>query len=251
MDIVQKFYDDMASNYDKLFADWQATTKEQADIIDKIFNRFGLGKDSNVLDCACGIGTQAIGLARLGYNVWASDLSEGELQEAKNRAEAAGVEIDFRQADFCKLAQRFERQFEAVIAMDNALPHMLSVESLKLAVESMIGRIKQSGLFVASIRDYDAVLEQKPAGTSPYIHKVENGQRISFQTWDWNDDRYKLVQYIIEDTDRLTVNKYECEYRATKREEITNLLLNSGCSKAEWLFPDETGFYQPIVVAVK
>ena len=32
---------------------------------------------------------------------------------------------------------------------------------------------------------------------------------------------------------------------------MTNLLLSHGCSKVEWLFPEETAFYQPIVVAKK
>ena len=30
MDIIQTFYDNMASQYDKLFMDWNATTQEQA-----------------------------------------------------------------------------------------------------------------------------------------------------------------------------------------------------------------------------
>ena len=29
---------------------------------------------------------------------------------------------------------------------------------------------------------------------------------------------------------------------------MTKLLLANGCSKVAWKFPDETGFYQPIVV---
>ena len=32
-DIIQTFYDDLASQYDKLFLDWQATTQEHAVIV--------------------------------------------------------------------------------------------------------------------------------------------------------------------------------------------------------------------------
>ena len=56
-------------------------------------------------------------------------------------------------------------------------------------------------------------------------------------------------QYIVEDEESLQVSKFQCEYRATRREEITRLLREHGCSKVEWKFPDETGFYQPIVIA--
>ena len=41
MDIVQTFYDDMATQYDKLFLNWQATTREQAVILDRIFREHG------------------------------------------------------------------------------------------------------------------------------------------------------------------------------------------------------------------
>ena len=86
MNITQTFYDNMASQYDKLFLDWQATTQEQAVILDRIFRDYGFDRSAHVLDCACGIGTQAIGLAALSYRVTASDISDGELAEAKMRA---------------------------------------------------------------------------------------------------------------------------------------------------------------------
>jgi SAM-dependent methyltransferase len=79
MNITQTFYDHLASQYDKLFQDWQATTQEQALILDRIFAANGFDKKAKILDCACGIGTQAIGLAAIGYSVTGSDISDGEL----------------------------------------------------------------------------------------------------------------------------------------------------------------------------
>ena len=84
MDITQSFYDNMASQYDKLFLDWYAATKEQAVILNRIFNNYGFSTNAHVLDCACGIGTQTIGLAALGYQMTASDISDEELIEAKS-----------------------------------------------------------------------------------------------------------------------------------------------------------------------
>ena len=96
MSITQKFYDNIASHYDKLFLDWQATTDEQAIILDRLFKDNGFDTSAKILDCACGIGTQAIGLAKLGYNITASDISEGEINEAKARAKNANVNIYFK-----------------------------------------------------------------------------------------------------------------------------------------------------------
>lgn len=251
MNITQTFYNQLASHYDKLFLDWQSTTTEQAVILDNLFQKYGFDRSARILDCACGIGTQAIGLASLGYPMTASDISDAELQEAKNRAAKNNVRIRLAHADFCALSETFSEQFDILIAMDNALPHMLTSSALASAVQSITRQIVDGGLFVASIRDYDALLMDKPTYSPPYIHKTENGQRVSFQTWNWADDCYKLIQYIIEDESQLQINKFECEYRATRREELTNLLLSHGCRQVDWLFSEETGFYQPIVVAQK
>ena len=251
MNIIQTFYDNLASEYDKLFLDWQATVQEQALILHRIFQEHEFDKNAHILDCACGIGTQAIGLAMLGYDVTASDISNGELAEAKIRAQKNNATIRFAHADFCALSESFSEQFDIILAMDNALPHMLSESALETAIRSITNQMEEGGIFVASIRDYDALLTSKPPYSPPYIHKTPLGQRVSFQTWEWNEDRYKLIQYIIEDEKSLQISKFECEYRATRREELTNLLRSSGCSEVVWKFPEETGFYQPIIVAKK
>ena len=251
MSITQTFYDNLASQYDKLFLDWQATTQEQAVILDKLFVSNGFDKSAHILDCACGIGTQAIGLAAIGYNVTGSDISDGEIAEAKERAEKNNVKVSFEHANFCALSDTFTKQFDIVIAMDNALPHMLTSNDLASAIKSIVNQIKDGGMFVASIRDYDALLMDKPPYSPPYIHKTAKGQRVSFQTWTWEGDNYRLIQYIVDDEDTLQVSKFECEYRATRRQEMTDLLMANGCSEVVWMFPETTGFYQPIVVAKK
>ena len=251
MDITQTFYNNLASQYDKLFSDWEETTKEQAIILDKIFASCGFDRTAKILDCACGIGTQAIGLAALGYNVTASDISDAELEEARKRATESSVKICFENADFRALSKTFSKQFDIVIAMDNALPHMLTKSDLEMAIASITNQVSSGGMFVASIRDYDALLDSKPPYSSPYIHKTKNGQRVSFQTWHWNGDNYKLIQYIIEDEDILKTSKFQCEYRAVRREELTSILLSNGCNDVIWKFPEETGFYQPILIAKK
>lgn len=126
---------------------------------------------------------------------------------------------------------------------------MLTSADLESAVRSIVGQTKEGGIFVASIRDYDYLLEEKPSYSPPYIHKTEKGQRVSFQTWVWKNENYKLIQYIIDDEDTLQVSKFDCEYRATRREELTKMLKSNGCKEVSWKMPEETGFYQPVVVA--
>lgn len=251
MDITQTFYNNLATQYDKLFLNWDETVKEQAVILDRIFCTNGFDKSAKILDCACGIGTQAIGLAFLGFDVTASDISEAELEEAKKRAMKNDVKIRFEYADFCELEKIFSEKYDIIIVMDNALPHMLTKDALEIAVKSITDRLVPGGMFVASIRDYDALLDTRPTYSPPYIHKTHMGQRVSFQTWSWQGDNYRLTQYIIDDEKSLHISKFECEYRATRRAELTDMLTSCGCRKVEWKFGEETGFYQPIVIAIK
>lgn len=251
MDITQTFYNNLATQYDKLFYDWQSAIREQGEILSKLFQDNEFDKTAKILDCACGIGTQSIGLALLGYNVTGSDISGEELKEAKERSKKNNVEIAFQYADFCALSETFQEQFDIIIAMDNALPHMLTKSDLEKAVKSIVNQMAEGGMFVASIRDYDELLCNKPPYSPPYIHKTKDGQRVSFQTWEWKDENYKLIQYIIDDESALQVSKFECEYRATRRAELTDILMSSGCSEVVWKFPKETGFYQPILIARK
>lgn len=250
-DITQTFYDQMASQYEKFYLDWQTAMQQEAAFLSELFHGHGFDLSARILDCACGIGTQAIGLAAMGYAVTASDISAGEIEEAKRRAAEHKAAVCFKQADFRALSDVFTEKFDIILAMDNALPHMLSGACLKKAIGSIVNQLREGGLFVASIRDYDALLKEKPRFSPPYVHKTDKGQRVLFQTWDWMGENYRFIQYIIEDEGSATVSKFECEYRATRREEITGLLSSCGCREVVWTMPEESGFYQPIVLAKK
>ena len=249
--VVQNFYDSMASSYDMFYEDWEAASRQEADFLERIFLENGLGRDRTILDCACGIGTQALGLAALGYDVTGSDISSGELAEASRRAEQNSAGITLVQADFRELEKTFTETFDIVIAMDNALPHMLTKEDLDRALRSIAGRTKEGGIFVASIRDYDRMLREKPNYSAPYVHRTEHGQRVLFQTWEWIGDNYRFIQYIINDEEGTTLSRFECEYRADRRRELTEMLCDAGFGRVSWMMPEETGFYQPVFVAGK
>ena len=250
-DITQAFYNSLSSQYEKFYLDWDEAVKKEASFLGGIFTDMGFDRSASILDCACGIGTQAIGLASLGYDVTASDISEGEIAEAEKRAVARNVNIRFEKADFRALSDVFSGKFDIVIAMDNALPHMLTGSDLNSAVKSISERLNPGGLFVASIRDYDLLLKERPSYSAPYVHKTDKGQRVLFQTWDWVGDNYRFIQYIIDDEETTEISRFECEYRAVKREELSKLLSENGFGDVRWSFPEKSGFYQPVVTAVK
>jgi 2-polyprenyl-3-methyl-5-hydroxy-6-metoxy-1,4-benzoquinol methylase len=109
----------------------------------KILNDFILSKFEvkspkpiSLLDCSCGIGTQAIVLAKQGFKVTATDLSSKSVLRAKKEASTFQVEINFGISDMRSLAQNVSGNFDVVLSADNAIPHLLTDEDLLTAAHN-------------------------------------------------------------------------------------------------------------------
>ena len=83
-----EFYDQLAPFYHLIYADWEASITRQAAALDSIMQEFWGAETTTILDVACGIGTQTLGLAQLGYQVTASDLSRAAVARARWEAAA-------------------------------------------------------------------------------------------------------------------------------------------------------------------
>jgi 2-polyprenyl-3-methyl-5-hydroxy-6-metoxy-1,4-benzoquinol methylase len=80
------FYNGLAEYYDLIFEDWDRSIERQAGILNPLIVKETGLPSVNLLDCACGIGTQAIGFARAGHRVVASDSSRAAVARAEREA---------------------------------------------------------------------------------------------------------------------------------------------------------------------
>jgi SAM-dependent methyltransferase len=236
-----EFYDTLAEEYHLIFQqDWWAVATWQGSVLGPLLRREGI---ESVLDCTCGIGTQALPLAAQGFQVTGSDISPAAVARARREADVRGIDVRLFTADVREVA--VDEQVDAVISCDNSLPHLLTDADLGQALVSIRRCLKPGGFLLASIRDYEALAREQVQGVAP---KVDD-QRITGQAWRWSDDRrtVEINLFVLRrqesgwDTTVVTTT-----YRALTRDELTKALQQAGFEDVQW--PD-TGYYQPIVTA--
>lgn len=247
---VLRFYESLAEHYHLIFEDWNEAIERQARILNPLLVSEFPGHRLKILDCACGIGTQAIGFAIFGHQVVGSDLSQAAVRRAKHEGDLRSLNISFHVSDMTSLVEIPDSDLDVVVALDNALPH-LTVHQLAKAVEAIGSKLKPNGLFMASIRDYDKLILERPTIQEPLFYGGEKERRIVHQVWDWNENTKYVVHLYIT---KLSGGEWDTlhfvsEYRTLLRNELTAVLESAGFEEVRWLMPAESGFYQPIVVA--
>ncbi len=249
---VKEFYDALAADYHRVYTDWESAIERQASVLDPLIQYKSSASVPVVLDCSCGIGTQAIGLAQRGYEVFASDLSPEAVKRAKAEADQRGLNMRFAVADVRELECAFGQQFDVVISCDNALPHLLTDSDLTLALRNIRHVLTDKGLLVASIRDYDRLLAEKPSFIAMNPGGTPEGEVIAFQIWDWSEesDIYLLRLFIMNKAaSEWRVKEIRTRYRAIRRSELTAALASAGFAGVTWHEPEQSGYFQPIVTA--
>ena len=250
LDHVQPFYDALADFYHLIFDDWDQAIARQGRVIDALLRtRCGAGP-LQVLDCACGIGTQAIGLAALGHHVTGSDLSPAAVERARREVLKRGLEAEFHVSDMTQLAEVSSDPFDVVIAFDNALPH-LSADQLLLAAQAFRRVLRAGGMFIAGIRNYDELIRSRPTVMGPSFIGTPGARRIVHQVWDWTGtETYDAHLYIsLEQQEGWKSLHFVSKYRCLLRAEIDAALRSAGFAEIEWVMPEASGSYQPVVTA--
>ena len=253
-DSVTGFYDALSPFYhDNMGWDWDAVMRGEGSILGRfVAGRTGRDGPSALLDCACGIGTQAIGLALQGYRVHATDLSAVSVDCARREAARIGVDMTFGVADFRDLGASVSDTFDVVIACDNSIAHCLTDEDLSRALASMKARLVADGLLLLSLRDYRPLVEDRPRFNNQHVQDRTDGRRVVFQIWDWADDGhcYLMHQFLIrQDGNGVETNHFQTTLRALQRDEVIATLEETGYGDIRWHPPEESGYYQPIVTA--
>lgn len=135
----------------------------------------------------------------MGYEVVGTDLSHEAIERARSEARGRGLDVRFEVADLRTLSLGSDAAFDVVLSADNSLPHLADESELKVGIDRMLAHLRPGGLFLASIRDYDAILEDPPSVTPPTRSGALGDRGVTFQIWHWETGGrvYELEMFVL------------------------------------------------------
>jgi SAM-dependent methyltransferase len=244
---TENFYDQIAPFYDLIFPNWENSIIRQAENFSFIIKESQSINTKTVLDVSCGIGTQTLGLAKLGYQVTASDLSSAEIERARVEAQKRGLNIDFSVCDMMNAFDHHKREFDLVLSADNSVPHLLSDQDILDAFIQFRLSTVPGGLCIITVRDYEnEKLESNVI--KPYaVHNRDDGRYMMFQVWEVSGELYETTMYCVKD-----LYDGECEtivsrtkYYAVHTTKLIELMKEAGFADVNRL---DGVFYQPAII---
>jgi SAM-dependent methyltransferase len=245
---MDDFYDRLAPFYHLIYADWDASIARQAAQLDAVIRERLRDGARRVLDVACGIGTQSLGLAALGYEVTASDLSPGAVRRAREEAARRELRIDFGVGDMREAHDLHPREFDVVLCADNALPHLLSDDDILAALRQFHACTRPGGLCLVSARDYETMDRGPASAVQLYAaHEGDGVRHLVLQHRAFAGDAYDLTFYVVEDRDgdTATTHVLRSRYYAVPLFRLAELMRAAGFDPVERL---DGAYFQPLLV---
>jgi 2-polyprenyl-3-methyl-5-hydroxy-6-metoxy-1,4-benzoquinol methylase len=250
MNDTKSFYAGLSPFYHLIYPDWEESLLRQASHLDSVIREFWGSDCCSILDASCGIGTQSLGLAKLGYDVKGSDLSPEEVERARQEAKERSLEIDFHVCDMRHVFDHFSRQFDVVISCDNSVPHLLNDEEIRQTFEQFWRCTRPGGGCIISVRDYEKE-DCSQRQVKPYGIRDHDGTRwLLSQVWEPNKSTYDVSMYLIEDQggNDCRTHIFRATYYPIPIARLIELLKEVGFQDVERL---DDRFFQPMIVGTK
>ncbi len=203
-------YDAIAAVYEFLVPDALLTPQGSADAFAAHIRRPG----ARVLDCACGTGTLAVGLALRGCDVVATDASAAMVLRTARLAAAHDADVDASVCTWEEISARgWAERFDVVFCVGNSLPHAVGEEGRRAALRAMAATLRRGGLLVVTSRSWEQVRE---AGTRLQVAEqlvVRDGRRgLPISSWaipdGWDAPHvFEVAVALIDDDGAVTTHR--------------------------------------------
>ena len=194
-----------------LLAAGDETTEELLDLLD-------LEPGARILDVGCGVGRTLIPLAQRGFRVVGVDTCARYRQEARQRGQAAGVELDLRARSVYDLGLAEDERFDAVLDVFAVIGYADDPVNDILAVQRLCAVLAPGGKLLVQTRN--------PATSTGTIHhRAPGGGCIEQRSYD-RATQLMSTRWQVTMRDRQRV--YRSQVRVYSAKDLRELLEHCG-----------------------
>ncbi|GAA3585915.1 class I SAM-dependent methyltransferase [Kribbella ginsengisoli] len=187
-------YNELAEVYEWLISDAKLTPAEFAASFDDVISL--LPSNARVLDCSCGTGQLAVGLAGRGMQVAATDASEAMVRRTAELAEEFGAPVRAERANWEELPDHFDDEtFDMVFCVGNSLHHAEGARGRDAALESMSRLLRPGGRLVLTSRNWELVRSRgSRLDISDHLVRRNGRDAVVIYRWDiasqWEEEHH-------------------------------------------------------------
>jgi SAM-dependent methyltransferase len=166
-----------------------------------------LPRKARVLDCSCGTGQLAVGLAGIGLDVVASDASAGMVRRTQQLAAEHGVRLRTLESPWNELLDHLAPlTFDLVLCVGNSLAHAEGTSGRLSALAAMARVLKPGGRLVLTSRTWELV---RGGGTRLDVHdrviRRRDRDGVLIYHWQiedhWDDEHHLEVAVALIESD--------------------------------------------------
>ena len=143
---MKQWYESLFENYARTY-DSEIFTQGTIGECDFIEKEINYDKSLKIVDIGCGTGRHSIELTKRGYKVIGIDLSESQLECAKEKAEAINLQIDFQKHDARNLL--FKNEFDLAIMLCEGGFSLMETDEMNFEILKNVSEsLEQSGKLI-------------------------------------------------------------------------------------------------------
>ncbi|BAX81690.1 class I SAM-dependent methyltransferase [Labilibaculum antarcticum] len=156
-------------------------------------------KDARILELCCGTGRLTLPIAKDGYDISGVDYTSSMLEQAKVKASAGGLDVEFIEADIRTLD--LPEKYDLIFIPFNSIHHLYKNEDLFKAFNVVKNHLKEGGLFLLDCFNPNI----------QFIAESEKEQK-EIAEYTTKDGREVLIKQIMRYENKTQINRIEWHY---------------------------------------
>ena len=241
-------YDGLADVYDWLVPETLLTPEGSVAAFAAVVDTLPPG--GRVLDCACGVGQLAVGLALRGFDMVATDASPGMVRRTASLARDRAVDVAAFTCPWEGLSpDRLGQPFDATFCVGNSLTHAAGRQARRAALTAMASVLRPGGLLVVTSRNWERQ-RRRGSGLEIADELVErrNQPGLVVYSWtmppDWDDAHFLDVAVVrINPSGKVTTNAERLTFWPFTDTDLDEDLRASGLTPESSTYTDDADRY--------